>query len=135
MQSESLVRQARELLKKGDFVGVYDVAYKALEDQESADPTLAHLAVLSLARSGATTQAEHLYRKVQDILPPTEDNLSLKARLYKDQFLKAKDPAIKTLLGKKARDLYLEAYRINNNYYPAINAATLSLIMGDFPMP
>ena len=131
MESESLVCQARELLKKGDFVGVYDVAYKALEDQGSADPTLAHLAVLSLARSGATTQAAHLYRKVKDVLPPTEDNLSLEARLYKDQFLKAKDPAIKASLGKKARDLYLEAYRINNNYYPAINAATLSLIIGD----
>ena len=60
MQSESLVCEARELLKKGDFVGVYDVAFKALEDQENADPTLAHLAVLSLARSGATTPAEHL---------------------------------------------------------------------------
>lgn len=131
MQSESLVCQARELLKKGDFVGVYDVAYKALEDQDNADPTLAHLAVLSLARSGATTQAEHLYRKVKNILPPTEDNLSLEARLYKDQFLKAKEPGIRTALGKKARDLYLEAYRINNNYYPAINAATLSLIIGD----
>jgi adenylate cyclase len=131
MQSESLVCQARELLKKGDFVGVYDVAYKALEDQGNADPTLAHLAVLSLARSGATTQAEHLYRKVEGILPPTEDNLSLEARLYKDQFLKAKDPGIKTSLGKKARDLYLKAYQINSNYYPAINAATLSLIIGD----
>ena len=76
MQSESLVCQARELLKKGDFVGVYDVAYKALEDQESTDPTLAHLSVLSLARSGATTQAAHLYRKVKDLLPPTEENLS-----------------------------------------------------------
>jgi class 3 adenylate cyclase len=131
MQSESLVCQARELLKKGDFVGVYDVAYKALEDQENADPTLAHLAVLSLARSGATTQAEHLYRKVKGVLPPTEDNLSLEARLYKDQFLNEKDSRIKTTLGKKARDLYLKAYRINRNYYPAINAATLSLIIGD----
>jgi len=131
MQSESLVCQARELLKKGDFVGVYDVAYKALEDQENADPTLAHLSVLSLARSGATTQAAHLYRKVKNILPPTEENLSLEARLYKDQFLKAKESEVKTSLGKKARDLYLEAYRINNNYYPAINAATLSLIIGD----
>ena len=131
MDSESLVRQARELLKKGDFVGVYDVAYKALEDPQNADPTLAHLAVLSLARSGATTQAEHWYRKIKTILPPTEDNLSLEARLYKDQFLKAKDPALKTELGKKARDLYLEAYRISHNYYPAINAATLSLIIGD----
>ncbi len=131
MQSEPLVCQARELLKKGDFVGVYDVAYKALEDQGSVDPILAHLAVLSLARSGATTQAEHLYRKVKDVLPPTEDNLSLEARLYKDQFLKARDLKIKASLGKKARDLYLEAYRINNNYYPAINAATLSLIIGD----
>lgn len=131
MQSESLVCQARELLKKGDFVGVYDVAYKALEDQEKADPTLAHLAVLSLARSGATTQAEHLYRKVKGILPPTEDNLSLEARLYKDQFLKARSPGIKTALGKKARDLYLKAYQINQNYYPAINAATLSLMIGD----
>ena len=131
MQLESLVCQARELLKKGDFVGVYDVAYKALEDQGSVDPTLSHLAVLSLARSGATTQAEHLYRKLKDNLPPTEDNLSLEARLYKDQFLKAKDSKLKASLGKKARDLYLEAYRINNNYYPAINAATLSLIIGD----
>ena len=132
MHSESsLVGQARELLKKGYFGGVYDVAYKALEDQESADPTLAHLAVLSLARSGATTQAEQFYRKVKHMLPPTEDNLSLEARLYKDQFLKAKDSGIKTSLGKKARDLYLEAYRINKNYYPAINAATLSLIIGD----
>ena len=131
MLSESLVCQARELLKKGDFVGVYDVAFKALEDQANADPTLAHLAVLSLARSGATTQAEHLYRKVKNSLPPTEENLSLEARLYKDQFLKAKEPGIKTSLGKKARDLYLDAYRINNNYYPAINAATLSLIIGD----
>lgn len=131
MESESLVRQARELLKKGDFVGVYDVAYKALEDPQNADPTLAHLAILSLARSGATTQAEHWYRKIKAILPRTEDNLSLEARLYKDQFLKAKDPTIKIKLGKKARDLYLEAYRINHNYYPAINAATLSLIIGD----
>ena len=132
MQSESLVRQARELLKKGDFVGVYDVAYKALEGPKSADhPTLAHLAVLSLARSGATTQAEQLYRKVKEYLPPTEENLSLEARLYKDQFLKAKDSAVKISLGKKARDLYLDAYRINHNYYPAINAATLSLIIGD----
>jgi len=131
MQTESLVCQARELLKKGDFVGVYDVACKALEDPQNADPTLAHLAVLSLARSGATTQAEHWYRKIKVILPPTEDNISLEARLYKDQFLKAKDPGIKTQLGKKARDLYLEAYRINNNYYPAINAATLSMIIGD----
>ncbi|MCH8933845.1 MAG: hypothetical protein IH923_12350, partial [Nitrospinae bacterium] len=115
MQTESLVCQARELLKKGDFVGVYDVACKALEDPQNADPTLAHLAVLSLARSGATTQAAHWYRKIKVILPPTEDNISLEARLYKDQFLKAKDPGIKTQLGKKARDLYLEAYRINNN--------------------
>jgi class 3 adenylate cyclase len=131
MQSESLVCQARDLLKKGDFVGVYDVAFKALEDQESADPTLAHLAVLSLAKSGATAQAEQLYQKVKEVLPPTEDNLSLEARLYKDQFLKANEPEVKVTLGKKARDLYLEAYRINNNYYPAINAATLSLIIGD----
>ncbi|MDH5763153.1 MAG: TRAFs-binding domain-containing protein [Nitrospinota bacterium] len=131
MSSEPLIFQARELLKKGDFVGVYDVAYKSLEDGEIADPTLAHLAVLSLARSGATTQAEHLYRKVKALLPPTEENLSLEARLYKDQFLKATDPATKTSLGKKARDLYLAAYRINKNYYPGINAATLSLIIGD----
>ena len=131
MERETLVGQARELLKKGDFVGVYDVACKALEDTQNADPILAHLAVLSLARSGATTQAEHWYQKIKAILPPTEDNLSLEARLYKDQFLKAKDPHIKIQLGKKARDQYLEAYRINNNYYPAINAATLSLMIGD----
>ncbi|NIQ00388.1 MAG: DUF4071 domain-containing protein [Nitrospinaceae bacterium] len=131
MTTEERIHQANDLLKKGDFVGVYDVACKALDDPGNLDPALAHLAVLSLARTGATTQAVAFYHKVKDHLPRSEDNLSLEARLYKDQFLSAGDPGEKMALGKKARDIYLEAYRINHHYYPAINAATLSLLIGD----
>lgn len=129
-EAEAQVCRARDLLKMGDYVGVYDVAQKALEN-DSADPALLYLAVLGLARSGAISQAMHFYGQVKSRLPLSEENLSLEARLYKDQFLACQDPPKKNKLGLQARDLYLRAYQIQKNYYPAINAATLSLLIDD----
>jgi len=125
-----LVRRAKELLKKGDFVGVYDVAQGAIESG-IFDTNLAHMAVLSLARSGATGQAIDLFYKFQPRLPKTEKILSLHARLFKDEFLNSHTQDRQYKLGLKARDLYLRAYNIHHNYYPAINAATLSFLIED----
>lgn len=129
-EAEAQVCRARDLLKMGDYVGVYDAAHTALEN-DSADPALLYLAVLGLARSGAISQAIHFHDRVKSRLPLSEENLSLEARLYKDQFLACQDPQQKNQLGVQARDLYLQAYQIQKNYYPAINAATLSLLIDD----
>ena len=64
---EARVCGARDLLKKGDYVGVYYVAQEALEN-EAADPALLYWAVLGLARRGATSQAIATRRNIVPIL-------------------------------------------------------------------
>jgi class 3 adenylate cyclase len=128
--SKHLAKQARDLLKIGDYVGVYDAVQNSLESS-NCDPALVHLAVLSLARSGATNQAMDLFNKLKSILPENEEILTLEARLFKDVFLSTNNSSEKLALGTKARDIYLKAYTIKDHYYPAINAATLSFLIND----
>ena len=125
-----LVEQAKSLLKIGDYVGVYDAVQTSLESND-CDPALVHLAILSLARSGATNQAMDLFNKLKPMLPENEEILTLEARLFKDFFLNSSNSSEKLELGTKARDIYLKAYKIKNNYYPAINAATISYLIND----
>ena len=81
--SGQLIEHARNLLRVGDYVGVYDSVQNAIE-LDDCDPTLIHLAVLSLARSGATNQAMDLFNKLKSMLPENEEILTLEARLFKD---------------------------------------------------
>jgi hypothetical protein len=59
------------------------------------------------------------------------DILSLRGRLWKDGFHRAQGSAAATMLGERARGEYLAAYRLQQDPYPGINAATLSLLLGD----
>ena len=111
--------------------GVALVSQGSAAESGIFDPDLAHMAVLSLARSGATGQAIDLFYKFKPRLPETEKILSLHARLFKDEYLNSQTQDRQYKLGLKARDLYLRAYDIHHNYYPAIDAATLSFLVED----
>jgi class 3 adenylate cyclase len=119
--------ELRALREAGRHIEAFDRARALLEtDQRSA--TLLHFAALSLARCGAPAQAARLLDRHPDLCRDDDEEIaSLKARLLKDHFRLHGDPES----GRASRDLYLATFQETGGYFPAINAATLSLLLGE----
>ncbi|HEY0522338.1 MAG TPA: adenylate/guanylate cyclase domain-containing protein [Stellaceae bacterium] len=138
----SLVR-AEE--REGELFRAYDLAMQGVA-QHPSDLTLKHRAVLCLAATGATPQAKAKYAEL-GLEQVSEaafaevprrvvmDVATLRARLAKDEALKAVGGERQSLLAKAA-DLYEAIHRDEIDadnpeaYYPAVNAATLRLLTG-----
>ena len=90
---------------------------------------------LSHARAGATKEAHALLDRAlalaTDAPEQLPDILSLRGRLWKDGLHRARDDATATDMATRARNEYLAAYALQRDPYPGINAATLSLLLGD----
>ena len=128
--TEDRLAEIRQRLNSGDYLTAYDEAAAVLEAGDE-HPALIHLAVLSLARSGATDQAIALLSRYRTHLPDDEEIGALEARLFKDQYFACPDEAKKITLGKRARDAYLRVFENTRGYFSGINAATLSCLIGD----
>jgi hypothetical protein len=91
---------------------------------------LRYHAVLSLARTGSTGQAARRFIQFDLSSVDTEDVAALEARIQKDEALAATGPERRRLAARAAT-----AYRVirdrTHGYFPAINAATLTLVTGD----
>jgi MAP3K TRAFs-binding domain len=131
------LNEARSHAARGDHLLAYDVATRGL-DQYPGDAALKHAAVLALARSGATAKARERYREfglgkvargeVSDFL--YTEIASLGARIAKDLALAVSGEQRKQPLADAARR-YRKIFDETGDYYPGINAATLSLLAGD----
>jgi hypothetical protein len=115
--------------RRGELLGAFDLAERGLAEHPD-DLRLKHRAVLALARAGATEEASKriaLYGldEVQD-----EDVAALRARLAKDRALSQEGEAQRRG-AMYAAELYAQVFARTGGYYPAINAATLSLVAGD----
>ena len=98
-----------------------------------ADGELYYWGALALARAGATRTAQIVLDSAV-VAPDSEravDVASLRGRLWKDAYEHAVDDASARVFARRARDEYLRAFGIRRDPYPAINAATLSLLLGD----
>ena len=99
------------------------------------DADLLYWGALAHARAGAANQAHALLDEAQAAPSPSPerlaDILSLRGRLWKDGFHRAQDSTAATKLAERARGEYLAAYALQRDPYPGINAATLSLLLGD----
>src|SRR5262245_44611961 len=94
------------------------------------DLPLRHRAVLVLARSGATEQAQALYRELGLEGRQEPDLPELEARLLKDIALAAPDGEERVRLLLTAAEKYETAYDRSGHYYPGINVANLMLLAG-----
>lgn len=104
--------------------------------QDPGDADLLYWGALAHARAGATLRALSLLDQAQAAAIrrsiPLDEILSLRGRLWKDGFDRARDPAAQHECAVRARDQYLAAYTLRHaNTYPGINAATLSLVLGE----
>jgi len=100
-----------------------------------ADAELLYCGALAHARVGATHEAHALLDRARAAATAAPallaDILSLRGRLWKDQLHRRPDAPNASLIAEHARNEYISAWSLQHDPYPGINAATLSLLLGD----
>lgn len=133
---DSALAEVRSLLAAGEPLAAFDRAVVALEGL-GPDFELRYLSVLALARSGATEAAELRFAQLGlDRDPPpeglVEDVSALRGRLAKDRALAAGHER-RAALAAEAATLYEATFARTGGHFPAINAATMTMLAGDRP--
>jgi hypothetical protein len=118
-----------EAEQKGELLTAFDLAGRGL-DLYPDDVGLRYRAVLALARTGATTQAALQLEALHLAGVESEDVASLRARIQKDRALSVSGEE-RRRLANEAAAAYGSIRDRTGGYFPAINAATLSLVAGD----
>jgi class 3 adenylate cyclase len=127
-EAEALV-EVKQFIARGDLLRAFDHAcslVKVLPESEK----LKQQALLALARSGAVDHAQRLFEEWGLGRSDDTDILALEGRLAKDRALRLTGEARRAAMSDAAA-----AYQTVNarkpSYYPAINAATTTLLSGD----
>jgi hypothetical protein len=127
--ADKWLERVRRAERRGELLTAVDLAEQGLSEWPG-DLWLKHASVLALARAGATEAAAERFERHGLGRSEAEDVAALAARIAKDLALAA-GGAERAELAASARDLYQAIFDMTGGYYPAINAATLSLVAGD----
>jgi class 3 adenylate cyclase len=127
--AEDWLAAVKEAERRGELLTAFDLAERGLA-RHPDDVSLKHRAVLALARAGSTEQARRRFIEYGLAQVPTEDVASLRARIVKDKAIAASGEARRRQAARSA-ELYGAIFARTGGYYPAINAATLSLLAGE----
>lgn len=118
--------------------GKPSISYEILKAgliQNPSHPELTYRAALALARCHSTLTAAVMLKQLLDELSESDpiiiDVYSLAGRLAKDQWILTLNAKDKIRLAQESAANYKRAYKISSDYYPGINAATMSIIAGD----
>jgi len=123
---ESWLDAVRDASRRGELLSAVDLAEQGLAEHPD-DIWLKHAAVLALARAGATDEAARRFAEYGLDGSAEGDVAALGARIAKDLAL-AEEGAARAELAARARARYQAIFERTGGYYPAINAATLSLV-------
>lgn len=118
------------ILQLGEPLMAYDVISEGLKHWEN-NIRLKQLLALSLARSGATLRANSLLLELVAAGELDRETISILARTHKDLWLQTTTPEEKQCQLALAAQRYQQAYQLTGNYYPGINAATMTLLKGE----
>lgn len=128
--ADAWLADVRAQERRGELLAAFDIAARGLQ-QHPRDRLLAHRAVLTLARTGATAQARVRFAEYGLDAHDDEDIASLEARIAKDAALASGGDRSRRDGAAAAAELYGAVYERTGGYYPAVNAATLWLLAGD----
>src|SRR5438105_9087879 len=120
---------AEKVLAQGEPLLAYDVVSEALAKWPE-DVRFRQLQGLALAHSGATERATAVLEKLQQEGQTDEETLGMLARTYKD--LAARSTVIegRERAWRRAAEIYTHAYESSGGIWSGINAATMSLLVG-----
>jgi class 3 adenylate cyclase len=120
---------ALEIASEGSKGLEYAFRQKFPEIVAAQQIDLAREQAIALSRLGSIREAQKILRDLLAVRADDDKSLSALGRTYKDL---AKFPgAARQKFLERARAYYLQAYAVNGEYYPAINACTLSLWLND----
>jgi len=117
-------KKIRKLIGQGEYLSAYDLALSHTE-KVTDNEEFKYLAILALARSGATTRAKKLFDEFGFADSDNEDYAALGARLAKDLALGSTNKTERTALFEQAAKQYHDVFNLTGGYYTAINAASL----------
>ena len=121
-------------LSMGRPFAAYDLANKALT-LAPEHSTFLYLAGLALANCGSLDEAQDLVERC--LLAPTDDKnkiievLCLAGRIAKERFHIASITEESRRSLERAFDFYSRAFELSRDYFPAINIASIAMLMGD----
>ena len=118
----------RDAERRGELLTAFDLAERALEEHPD-DLWLRHRAVLGW-HAGSTDQAARRFREFGLTEVDTEDVATSRARIVKDIALGG-EGAERRRAAARSAELYAAIHARTGGWYPAVNAATLSLVAGD----
>ena len=95
---------------------------------------LTQLFALALIKCGFISRAKELLSGLVEKGHKDEETLGILGRVYKDMWLLSGENLENSEFLRQSRDLYLEAFKRNKGYYSGINAASMSLMLGDFEL-
>ena len=141
----------KRILSVGEAVMAYDVFSKGLDGfnvsvsinklDKKLQPVFLKMLqqqALALAQSGALVPANDILKRLRKQGANDGETLGILARTYKDMAVRANKIAERKKYFKNAYKIYFEAFKlavknknIDDAYYNGINAATLSLIIGN----
>jgi class 3 adenylate cyclase len=125
-----VVSRTEKFLAQGEPLLAYDAASAGLT--ESPDNVrLRQLQGLALARSGATQRANTVLEKLREENRADEETLGMLGRTFKDLAANAERSADRKRFLKRAAEIYGDAYNSTGGYWSGINAATMSLLVGE----
>jgi hypothetical protein len=121
--------EVKDAERRGELLTAFDLAERGLA-RHPDDISLKQRAVLALARAGSTEEARRRFTEYGLAQNESEEVAALRARIVKDVALAADGDERRRQAARSAA-LYSAIFARTGGYYPAINAATLSLVAGD----
>jgi class 3 adenylate cyclase len=123
-------RLAETADRLGQAMFAHDVLREALGVFPD-DPRLTQLYSLSLVKCGFLSEARDRLSRLVSAGHEDEETLGILGRVSKEIWLASTggDPSHPAL--RAARDMYLRAFRSSRGHYSGINAASLSLVLGE----
>jgi len=118
------------ILNLGEPLMAYDILAEGLHNWPN-DVRLQQLTALALARSGAVHKANGMLLQLVESGNGDGETISLLARTEKDLWQQADDRDAANRHLALAAERYKQAYLNSGSYYPGINAATMTLLLGE----
>ncbi|MDO8707064.1 TRAFs-binding domain-containing protein [Pseudomonas sp.] len=132
-ESERYAGFGKQAIKLGQPTLAFDI----LNEGMSVFPQsreMRYLSALALTKSGSTSYATRILRDLVSDLsvgePLYPDALSLAGRIAKDRWYRLPEGDERQAAGKLACLQYQQAFEVSHDYFPGINAATMSALTG-----